>query len=766
MVIGRLLLWTSMTLALASGYAYLRAEIEKRPADEPSPWLFRGRRLFLLTGASVLLTISYLWYLILTQRYEVAYVYEYTSRDLAFLYRFAAFWGGQAGTWLLWALFTILWGLFLSRFARTYETATLAIVGGLTFLLLSPAALEDPFRILRPAPRDGMGLNPLLQNPWMAIHPPNMFLGYASMGLPFALALAGLWRKDWTGWTRYALPASNLAVGSLGLGITLGGVWSYEVLGWGGYWAWDPVENASFVPWLSCLALVHLLIAHRSGKGAARLTTFVGLLTFVTTFYATFVTRSGFIQSVHAFGTTPVTWWVLGIMVFLSIVSFGLFAFRVRHVPPPEGRVVDRIGGFAFFASVGAFIAGFFGLVVFVGLSLPWMMVIGKALGFAEIGEVGVDRVFYDRLSLPVALLMTVSLAFMPFLTVVVPKNEEERSRWVQSVPWLIINIALASALVAFWLGVRNPLSLLLIGVSAVVVVSNGYALLKRLRTSVWTSGPYLSHIGLGLFVWGVVGSELHDESVRLVIPAGGHREAFGYLLTFSDIRPTDDGKLQVVVEGAPVNGDHHSADQEATFTATPVMFLAERFGLVREPYIKRSLTYDIYIEPLQYDPPEEAGTVTLAKGESARVGPYSITFTGFRLSGKPVMGMPEKITALVEMKDGQRTYRLKPYWHLKDDGIVRKDDRIPGKNIRVSIDRMNAEDRSVRLRIAGIDGLRGHNGMLVINVQKKPAVNLVWLGAALILIGAVQTGVRRIRESVKASRLSESTGKKKRHIP
>ncbi|MCS7223225.1 MAG: cytochrome c biogenesis protein CcsA [Armatimonadetes bacterium] len=762
MLIGRLLLWSSLALALAASIAFFRSEreVQRQWSSEPSRQLTFARRLFLLMGLCIALTMIYLWYLILTQRYEVAYVHEYTDRSLPLLYRFAAFWGGQAGTWLLWAFFTTLWGLFLTRFAKPYETAALTILSGLNFLFLLPAVLEDPFRVLHPPPRDGMGLNPLLHNPWMAIHPPNMFIGYASMSLPFALALAGLWRKDWTGWTRYALPACNLAVAALGLGIFLGGVWSYEVLGWGGYWAWDPVENASFVPWLACVALLHFLIVHRSGKGAARLTTFMGLLPLLTVYYATFVTRSGFIQSVHAFGTSPIVWWLLGIMTFLTVVSMGIFALRVRQVPAPEGQVIDRIGGYSFFATMGAIIAGIFGLVVLIGLSLPWISIIGKAIGFKDMPEVGVDRAFYDRVSFPIAIVMAVSLAFMPLLTLVVPKNEEDRISWLKSVPWLILNIGLASALVGFWMGVRQPVSLILIGLSAAVIATNGYALIKRLKTSPWASGAYLAHTGLALFILGVVGSELHDETARLVIPSGQHRSAFGYLLTYADLRPTEDGKLQVVLEGAKLNGTNSHDGAHSTFTATPVMFFAPRFGMVRRPHIERSLLYDIYIEPLEFALPEEAGTLTLARGESATVKPYTITFNGFRLSGKVTMGMPEKITALVEIKDGKKTHLLKPYWHLKEDGIDKKSDHIPGTNIKVSIEGMNAEERSVKFRIEGIDGLTGHSGYVVINVLKKPGVNLVWLGSICVLLGALFTGVRRIREVAKA--VGERKGKKK----
>jgi cytochrome c-type biogenesis protein CcmF len=236
MWIGRILLWAAMLAALVAAFKYWQVEksagCEVRGGELKDLSLRRARFWFLLTGGLIFATMVYLWWLIMTERYEVAYVHDYTDRSLEPLYRFAAFWGGQAGTWILWAFFTVLWGFLVWRFAKPYEPATLAIMSGLIFLLLLPAAIEDPFRIVHPGATDGRGLNPLLHNFWMAIHPPSMFLGYASMGLPFSLALAGLWRKDWHGWTRYSLPAACFAVAALGLGIFLGGVWSYEV--WAG----------------------------------------------------------------------------------------------------------------------------------------------------------------------------------------------------------------------------------------------------------------------------------------------------------------------------------------------------------------------------------------------------------------------------------------------------------------------------------------------------------------------------------------------------
>jgi len=768
MWLGRILLWAAMAASLVAAFSYWQVERKlsrsgKSETDSGKFDVRRARLWFLLTGSLILATMVYLWWLIMTERYEVAYVHDYTNRDLPTLYRFAAFWGGQAGTWVLWAFFTVLWGLLVWKFARPYEPATMAILGGMVFLLLLPAAIEDPFRISHPGATDGRGLNPLLQNFWMALHPPSMFIGYASMGLPFALALAGLWRKDWHGWTRYALPAACFGTAALGLGITLGGVWSYEVLGWGGYWAWDPVENASFIPWLACAGLMHLLVVQRISKSAARAVTFLALLTFLTAYYATFVTRSGFIQSVHSFGTSSITWWILGIMVGLAVFSFGLFFVRMRQVPPVEGKpILSGLASLNTFLYFGSALLFLFGVMVFAGLSLPWLTILAKAVGLSQFGEVGVDRTFYDRASLPFGLAMCLLLSLFPLSVLVRPKDEDGVKEWVKAAPWLVINIALLTALLAFLFGVRQPVSLILIGVASTCLVTNFYALYLRARQSPLTVGAYLAHIGLALFILGVVGSELHDSARQLVIPAGGHRVAHGFLFTYSGINEKPDGKLEAKLEAYRMDG-HESVSDKPEFVATPI-FWDTNFGLVRTPFIKRYLTHDIYIEPIELQGAQAPGTLTLSRGEERQVGNWKIKFVRFHLAGKAVMGgMPSQVGVVLEFDDGKNTYTVTPYWDLEKG--TRHAAKIPQKGITVTLESMNAESRTVTFRVEGIEGLHGHSGFIVVNVQKKPAVNLVWIGAALVLLGSLLAGLRRMREAVKARSESVRTERKERKV-
>ncbi|MCS7192716.1 MAG: hypothetical protein NZ937_07035, partial [Armatimonadetes bacterium] len=348
-----------------------------------------------------------------------------------------------------------------------------------------------------------------------------------------------------------------------------------------------------------------------------------------------------------------------------------------------------------------------------------------------------------------------------PLSVLVRPKDEDGAKEWVKAVPWLVINVVLLTALLAFLFGVRQPVSLILIGVASTCIIANLYALYLRAKQSPLTVGAYLAHIGLAIFILGVVGSELHDSARQLVIPAGGHRVAHGFLFTFSGTGERPDGKVEARLEAYRMEG-HENVSEKPEFVATTI-FWDTNFGLVRTPFIKRYLTHDIYVEPIELQDAQAPGTLTLMRGEERQVGNWKIKFVRFHLSGKAVMGMPSQVGAVLEFDDGKKTYKATPYWDL--DKGTKHEAKISEKGITVALEGMNAESRSVTLRIKGIEGLHGHGGFIVINVQKKPAVNLVWIGTALILLGSLLSGLRRMREAIKAQIESTRTERKERKV-
>src|SRR5690606_10649574 len=267
-------------------------------------WMRIGRAAWGVVSGAVLISSAILLYLILTHQFQYAYVYQYTSLDLPGNYLFSSFWAGQEGSFLLWILYTCVIGLLLIRWARSYEAPVMAVIAFCQFFLLAmivglkigPLPIgSSPFALLierfpdapvfqqQPdfVPADGNGLNDLLQNYWMVIHPPTLFVGFASMIVPFAYAVAGLWTRRYTEWVRPALPWALFATVILGIGIALGGYWAYVTLSFGGYWAWDPVENSSLVPWLVGIAGVHTMIAQKKSRSNHRAALFLSIVAYM-----------------------------------------------------------------------------------------------------------------------------------------------------------------------------------------------------------------------------------------------------------------------------------------------------------------------------------------------------------------------------------------------------------------------------------------------------------------------------------------------------
>ncbi len=300
MILGTISLALALLAAVAGAFYYFMAGRGQKELLGYGRWAVYG------LAAATTIASAYLLSLILNHQYQVSYVYSYTANDLPLLYLFSAFWAGQEGSFLLWVLCTAWLGVALIRKGDRWEPQVMVSVLLVQAALLVMLLAKSPFALLPEVPTDGSGLNPLLQNPWMAVHPPILFVGYAGLVIPFAYAIAALWKRDYDGWADVAWPWTLFSWGMLGAGIAIGAYWAYEVLGWGGYWGWDTVENSSLVPWLTATALAHGLITQKSRGTLARWNLFLAPITFALVLYATFLTRSGVLSesSVHSFTDT------------------------------------------------------------------------------------------------------------------------------------------------------------------------------------------------------------------------------------------------------------------------------------------------------------------------------------------------------------------------------------------------------------------------------------------------------------------------------
>ena len=327
-ILGNFFVVLSFVAALFTAVAYYLAT--KHEGLE-NPWMKPARLGFYAHAIGVFGVIGTLFYILFNHLYEYKYAWDHLNNAMPMKYVFSCMWEGQEGSFLLWTFWHVVIGLFLLRTSKQWEPWVMSILALVQFFLASMLIGvyfgefqfgSNPFLLLREHPSniglpwtlrpdylslqpfmDGKGLNPLLQNYWMTIHPPTLFLGFASTIIPFAYAIAGLWRKDFQGWMKPAIPYAFFGVMILGTGILMGGAWAYEALGFGGFWAWDPVENASLVPWLLLVAGAHLLVINQRKGTSVYASLLLNISAFIFVLYSTFLTRSGVLgdSSVHSF---------------------------------------------------------------------------------------------------------------------------------------------------------------------------------------------------------------------------------------------------------------------------------------------------------------------------------------------------------------------------------------------------------------------------------------------------------------------------------
>ena len=309
-LVGELSLWVALLMAAWSAVTSFAGGQMGREDLVAS-----GRRGLYATAAMIVLASIGLWTALLTHDFSLKYVASNTSANMPKIYIFAAFWGGQAGSMLFWALILALysalaiWGVReKGRELAPWACGTLAMI--LLFFIATTCFKANPFDRLSFVPADGRGMNPQLQNPGMAVHPPTLYLGYVATAIPFAFAIAALIsRKLDAEWLSIVRRWSLISWFFLTIGITLGMWWAYVELGWSGYWAWDPVENASFLPWLTGTAFLHSIMIQEKRGMLRKWNVVLVVTTFLLAIFGTFLTRSGLVESVHTFAQSPVGTW-------------------------------------------------------------------------------------------------------------------------------------------------------------------------------------------------------------------------------------------------------------------------------------------------------------------------------------------------------------------------------------------------------------------------------------------------------------------------
>ena len=485
-----------------------------------------------------------LFIIIANHYFEYHYAYSYSDSKLPDHYLISTFWNGQEGSFLLWMFWHAVLGIVLIHTNRFWEAPVMTVfalvqaflssmilgvvlplvefrIGSSPFILLRDVMQNAPVFKANPEfiPVEGTGLNPLLQNYWMVIHPPTLFLGFAATLVPFSFCIAGLWLKKYREWVRPALPWALFAGAVLGLGILMGGYWAYETLNFGGYWNWDPVENAVYVPWLILIGAIHTMITYKNSETALKASVVLVVTVFILILYSTFLTRSGILgdSSVHSFTDLGLSGQLLAYLLFFLAVAIVLAALRWRKIPTTEKEVATYSREFWIF--IGVIVLCFMGFHVLIPTSYPVWNAIVNGLGGTSNKAIPGDPYFFTKYQLwfavGVALLSGVGQFFWW-------KKIEGRELWKALLTPLLI------ALVVFVVFlqiinfnydpevIRKPAFLVVLFAGIFTVVANAKILINLLRTSPKLSGGAVAHIGVGLILIGIMFSSGYSKVVSL----------------------------------------------------------------------------------------------------------------------------------------------------------------------------------------------------------------------------------------------------------
>lgn len=531
---GHLCAVLSFVAVLLSSVAYFFATKQRETATYEG-WRNLGRLGFLLHGLAVLGVIGSLFYILTGKMYEYQYAWANVSDDLPNQYIFSAFWKEQQGSFLLWSFWHIVLGLVLILRSGKWEAPVLAVVALAELFIASMilglwfgdfrlgASAFDLLRDTMDAPIfnqadylskiKGNGLNPLLQNYWMTIHPPTLFLGFASTLIPFAFAIAGLWLREHKEWLRPALQWSLFSGAILGTGILMGGAWAYEALSFAGYWAWDPVENTSLVPWITLVAGIHTNLVARSTGFSIRSTYSFYLMTFVLILYSTYLTRSGILgdTSAHAFTEMGLGFQLVLFMAVFSLLGLGLWFWRYKEVPDMKGE--ESATSREFWMFIGSLVLLFSAILITGATSLPVWNKIVQYFNPDYIGAALKDPIeHHNRYQLWIAVFIGMLSGIGQFM------RYNERN-WKMVARKFAIHMAIAATgaivltvLNAQWINVRAWQLYAFLFAGMFTVVANVDYLFSIAKGNLKIASSAVSHFGFGVLLLGILSTGLGKE--------------------------------------------------------------------------------------------------------------------------------------------------------------------------------------------------------------------------------------------------------------
>jgi cytochrome c-type biogenesis protein CcmF len=796
--LGHFFVIVSFVAAFFSMFSYFRATRLEAKASESRTWQLLGRGSFMVHAFSVLSIFVALFYIITNHLFEYHYAYEHSSYDMPSEYLLSCFWEGQQGSFMLWTFWHAVLGLIVMKTAKQLETRTMAIIA-LVQVILTTMILgiylgpdikigSTPFMLLRHAMqnapifalpnylefiKDGNGLNILLQNYWMVIHPPILFLGFALTLIPFAFCIAALWQGDYKGFIIPTL-AWTLAGGAvLGTGIMMGGAWAYESLNFGGYWAWDPVENASLVPWLTLVGGLHTLLVYRSTKRAFTITVILLLLSHLLIWYSTFLTRTGILgkTSVHAFtgDGTALTYHLLIVIGLLLVLSIIALVARWKSVPrvKSEEETLSR----EFWMFIGAVILFLAAVQISVTTSIPVWSPLAKWISGKDFAPPTDPMSHYNNIQVWVAIIVGLLAGTVLFMKY---KHTGGKTLAKHLGTTGIVALILA-ALIAWGQDITTWQYDLMLFSSCYGIVATVYYGVSIQKLKFKKLGPSVAHLGFATVLLGILLSSYNKHAISLnttgvpfnfkknsdqetmmenrenVIMFRGVPVAMGdYFATYigdSDVAGKD---KRIYYRVSFERKDSATKEVKEHFMLYPDAFINPKGqqGLSANPSTKHYWDRDIFTyinsatDKSKTDTSTYRSHIVEKPGDSIYLANGFMVFNGFSNQINDKRYDPREgdlaVRAMLTVFDMQgMKQELNPIYILRDKQyIVQVDDTVEHMGLYARFGALNVHSKdsaSVDIQVRQTDPM---DDFIVLKALVFPYINVLWIGIVIMVFG------------------------------
>ena len=796
--LGQFFVILSIGTSLLALISYYFATVNKDKLD--LSWTKLGRLAFRLNLFAVIGIGASLFYIIYNHMFEYHYAWAHSSKILPVYYIISCFWEGQEGSFWLWTFWQGVLGCILIARAKSWENSVLTIVAlsqvFLSFMLLGVEIFglkigSSPFILLREAMdapvfkredylsliADGNGLNPLLQNYWMVIHPPTLFLGFASMIIPFAYGVAALWEKRYSEWVKPAMPWALFAVMILGTGIIMGSFWAYEALNFGGFWAWDPVENASIIPWLTLIAGVHVMIAYKNSGHSYFTALFLIVISFVLVLYASFLTRSGILgdTSVHAFTSMGMDNQLLIYLAVFFLLPTVLIIINWKKLPITK-KDEDTYSR-EFWLFIGSIVLVVSCIQIIATTSIP----VFNAIFGTEIAPPTDAIQHYNKWQIAFAFAIATISAFSQFLKY---KKTDNKKFFISISVSAVVAILLTAVVVYVADIYQNVMYILMTWAAIFSILCNGKLLGEAFKGKWKLSGSAVAHIGFAFILLGALIAAANNKVISINNTGIGFGDEFNKsnnprenIILYKN-EPIKMDKYMVTYRGDSTSGVNtyyrvnyqiinEQGKVEENFDLYPnAQQNAKMRQIIASPDTKHYLFHDIYTHVSSVPLKEEAhedheghsddeNYMQPVKHE-VNIGDTIRFRSGFILvkninRNATIKDIPlEKgdvaIGMTLEVNANEQVYQTEPIFLIKGNTKVDFGKKVDEAGLKLRFTNILPEKDKLELTVYE-KPKSDKKDWIVLKAISFPYINLFWGGTIIMVIGFILSIFRRAKE-------------------